>query len=135
MFLHQTGRLQRAISHLLWSTQTFSVYFMHGDLSLFLALMFNNIFQVVRCICILNHAVPNTKDNLSCQLIIPQNQLGRKHGKILAAFFSFFVRATILVGRPSLWDFILSNCISESLSQNLIVRRCQLCCHYWNQRC
>lgn len=35
--------------------------------------------QVVRCICILNHPVPNTKDNLSCQLIIPQNQLGRKH--------------------------------------------------------
>lgn len=33
--------------------------------------------QVVRCICILNHPVPNTKDSLSCQIIIPQNQVGR----------------------------------------------------------
>ncbi|XP_019627646.1 PREDICTED: rab GDP dissociation inhibitor alpha-like isoform X2 [Branchiostoma belcheri] len=34
--------------------------------------------QVVRCICILSHPVPNTKDSLSCQLIIPQNQVDRK---------------------------------------------------------
>lgn len=33
--------------------------------------------QVVRCICILNHPIPNTKDSLSCQIILPQNQLGR----------------------------------------------------------
>ncbi|XP_066299859.1 rab GDP dissociation inhibitor alpha-like [Branchiostoma lanceolatum] len=36
------------------------------------------VAQVVRCICILSHPVPNTKDSLSCQLIIPQNQVGRK---------------------------------------------------------
>jgi len=34
--------------------------------------------QVVRCICLLNHPVPNTKDALSCQIIIPQKQVGRK---------------------------------------------------------
>lgn len=34
--------------------------------------------QVVRCICIMNHPIPNTKDSLSCQVIIPQNQVGRK---------------------------------------------------------
>lgn len=33
--------------------------------------------QVVRCICILKHPIPNTKDALSCQIIIPQNQVGR----------------------------------------------------------
>lgn len=33
--------------------------------------------QVVRCICIMNHPIPNTKDSLSCQVIIPQNQVGR----------------------------------------------------------
>lgn len=34
--------------------------------------------QVVRCICLLNHPIPNTKDSLSCQIIIPQKQVGRK---------------------------------------------------------
>lgn len=35
--------------------------------------------QVIRCICLLNHPIPNTKDALSCQIIIPQKQLGRKN--------------------------------------------------------
>lgn len=35
--------------------------------------------QVVRIICIMDHPVPNTGDALSCQVIIPQNQVGRKH--------------------------------------------------------
>uniref|UniRef100_A0A1W7RAN8 Rab GDP dissociation inhibitor n=1 Tax=Hadrurus spadix TaxID=141984 RepID=A0A1W7RAN8_9SCOR len=34
--------------------------------------------QVVRCICLMNHPVPNTRDALSCQIIIPQKQVGRK---------------------------------------------------------
>ncbi|XP_053203702.1 rab GDP dissociation inhibitor alpha-like [Panonychus citri] len=34
--------------------------------------------QVIRCICLLNHPIPNTKDSLSCQIIIPQKQVGRK---------------------------------------------------------
>ena len=34
--------------------------------------------QVIRCICLLNHPIPNTKDALSCQIIIPQKQVGRK---------------------------------------------------------
>jgi Rab GDP dissociation inhibitor len=34
--------------------------------------------QVARCICILDHPIPNTKDSLSCQIIIPQNQVNRK---------------------------------------------------------
>lgn len=37
-----------------------------------------NIGQVVRCICILSHPIPNTSDSKSCQLIIPQNQVNRK---------------------------------------------------------
>lgn len=36
--------------------------------------------QVVRCICLLNHPIPNTKDALSCQIIIPQKQVGRRSG-------------------------------------------------------
>nr|CAD7394749.1 unnamed protein product [Timema cristinae]CAD7429662.1 unnamed protein product [Timema monikensis] len=34
--------------------------------------------QVVRCICLMDHPVPNTRDALSTQIIIPQKQVGRK---------------------------------------------------------
>lgn len=37
--------------------------------------------QVLRAICILNHPVACTGDSDSAQLIIPQSQVGRKHGK------------------------------------------------------
>nr|CAH7766066.1 unnamed protein product [Callosobruchus chinensis] len=33
--------------------------------------------QVVRCICLMDHPIPNTKDALSTQIIIPQKQVGR----------------------------------------------------------
>ena len=36
------------------------------------------IGQVVRCICLLNHPIQNTNNALSCQIIIPQKQVGRK---------------------------------------------------------
>jgi Rab GDP dissociation inhibitor len=36
--------------------------------------------KVVRAICILKHPIPGTDDADSCQIIIPQNQVGRKHG-------------------------------------------------------
>jgi len=35
--------------------------------------------QVIRCICLMNHPIPNTKDALSCQIIIPQKQLNRRN--------------------------------------------------------
>lgn len=34
--------------------------------------------QVVRCICLLDHPIANTKDALSTQIIIPQKQVNRK---------------------------------------------------------
>lgn len=37
--------------------------------------------KVVRAICILKHPIPNTDNSDSVQLIIPQNQVGRKHGE------------------------------------------------------
>jgi Rab GDP dissociation inhibitor len=36
-----------------------------------------SVGQVVRAICITDHPIPNTNDSQSCQLIIPQNQVGR----------------------------------------------------------
>lgn len=44
--------------------------------------------QVIRCICLMNHPIPNTNNALSCQIIIPQKQVGRKSGM----FFTTFVR-------------------------------------------
>ncbi|XP_077565468.1 rab GDP dissociation inhibitor beta [Stigmatopora nigra] len=35
--------------------------------------------QVIRAICILSHPISNTGDINSCQIIIPQNQVNRKH--------------------------------------------------------
>jgi Rab GDP dissociation inhibitor len=38
------------------------------------------IGKVIRAICLLQHPIPNTDDADSVQLIIPQNQVGRRHG-------------------------------------------------------
>lgn len=38
--------------------------------------------QVIRCICLMDHPVPNTKDALSTQIIIPQKQVGRRSGAV-----------------------------------------------------
>jgi Rab GDP dissociation inhibitor len=38
--------------------------------------------KVVRAICIMNHPIPNTNDATSCQVIIPQKQVGRRYGNI-----------------------------------------------------
>ncbi|KAI9025025.1 GDP dissociation inhibitor [Phycomyces nitens] len=40
--------------------------------------------SVVRAICILNHPIPNTSDIDSVQIVIPQNQVGRKHDVYVA---------------------------------------------------
>ena len=37
--------------------------------------------KVIRAICILDHPIPSTNDSTSCQIILPQKQLGRKYGK------------------------------------------------------
>lgn len=44
--------------------------------------------QVVRVICFLNHPIPNTGDSDSVQLVIPQNQVNRKHDIYIAAVSS-----------------------------------------------
>ena len=35
--------------------------------------------KIIRCICLLDHPLPNTHNAQSCQIIIPQKQLGRKY--------------------------------------------------------
>jgi len=36
------------------------------------------VAQVVRTICFMNHPIPSTNDSDSCQIILPQKQVGRK---------------------------------------------------------
>ncbi|KAI9244348.1 GDP dissociation inhibitor [Sporodiniella umbellata] len=40
--------------------------------------------SVVRAICLLTHPIPNTSDSDSCQIVIPQSQVGRKHDIYIA---------------------------------------------------
>lgn len=39
------------------------------------------IGQVIRCICLMDHPIPNTNNLPSVQIILPQRQLGRASGK------------------------------------------------------
>jgi Rab GDP dissociation inhibitor len=69
--------------------------------------------QVIRCICLLNHPIPNTKDALSCQIIIPQKQVGRKfdiyvslvsytHQVAAKGWFIAMVSTTVETSNPEL---------------------------------
>lgn len=40
--------------------------------------------KVVRAICLLKHPIPGTDDSDSCQIIIPQNQVNRRNGKLFS---------------------------------------------------
>ncbi|KAL7007699.1 Rab GDP dissociation inhibitor alpha [Cystobasidiomycetes sp. EMM_F5] len=59
-----------------------------GDPSYFLDSKQERVIEegkVVRAICFLKHPIPNTDDSNSVQIIIPQNQVGRKHDIYIAA--------------------------------------------------
>ena len=43
-------------------------------------LVISQVGQVVRCVCLMDHPIPNTKDALSTQIIIPQKQVNRNSG-------------------------------------------------------
>jgi Rab GDP dissociation inhibitor len=51
--------------------------------------------QVIRCICILNHPIPETFVG-SCQIIIPQNQVHRKHGKYIISSLHKLIHSSFL---------------------------------------
>jgi len=69
------------------------------------------VAQVIRCICLMDHPIPNTKDALSCQIIIPQKQVGRKsdiyislvsytHQVAAKGWFVAMVSTTVETGNP-----------------------------------
>jgi len=48
------------------------------------------IGKVIRAICLLQHPIPNTDNGDSVQLIIPQNQVARRHGKTYTHSIAYF---------------------------------------------
>jgi Rab GDP dissociation inhibitor len=56
-----------------------------GDPSYFPANKIKETGKVVRCICILNHTIPNTSDAESVQIIIPGPQVGRVNDVFVCA--------------------------------------------------
>ncbi len=47
-----------------------------------------SVGKVIRCICIMDHSIPKTKDVPSCQIILPQRQINRKNDIFVAALNS-----------------------------------------------
>lgn len=71
----------------------------------------NKVGQVVRAICILDHPVPNTNEAASCQVIVPQKQVGRKndiyiscvsstHNVTAKGFYLVIVATTVETDNP-----------------------------------
>jgi Rab GDP dissociation inhibitor len=96
--------------------------------------------KVVRAICILKHPIPQTDNSDSCQIIIPQNQVGRRNGERMPQLTSWirsdkfpqifispwFLRPTMCVQRTStlplsaqLWRLPLLNSKSDQVLSSL----------------
>lgn len=43
----------------------------------------SSLGKIIRCICIMDHPIPKTKDMPSTQIIIPQKQVNRQNGKLI----------------------------------------------------
>jgi len=69
----ETGRVDGVVSE----GQTAKCKAVIGDPSYFEGKT-KKVGEIVRCICLLNHPIPNTGNAESAQIILPQNQLGRK---------------------------------------------------------
>lgn len=55
-----------------------------GDPSYFGPDKVKKVGEVIRVICLMRHTIPSTEDADSCQIVIPQNQVGRKHDIYIA---------------------------------------------------
>ncbi|KAJ1981344.1 Rab GDP dissociation inhibitor alpha [Dimargaris verticillata] len=77
--------------------------------------------RVIRAICLLKHPIPNTSDVNSVQLIIPQNQIGRKHDIYVAC-----VSATHNVCAKGYYLAIVSTVVETDIPEKEIVPGLQL---------
>lgn len=84
-----------------------------GDPSYFLTGKGNQVVEegkVVRSICLLKHPIPNTDNSDSLQLVVPQAQVGRKHGTLVCDRPYFISLSSQLIFRLSLYSRHLYRC-------------------------
>ncbi|GFZ52140.1 Probable secretory pathway GDP dissociation inhibitor 1 [Saitozyma sp. JCM 24511] len=77
--------------------------------------------KVVRAICILKHPIPGTDDADSAQIIIPQNQVGRKNDIYIAA-----VSSAHNVAAQNVWIAMVSTIVETSVPEREILPGLQL---------
>jgi len=77
--------------------------------------------KVIRAICILKHPIPGTDDADSAQIIIPQNQVGRKNDIYIAS-----VSAAHNVAAKDIWIAIVSTIVETSVPEREILPGIQL---------
>lgn len=77
--------------------------------------------KVIRAICILKHPIPGTDDSDSAQIIIPQNQVGRKNDIYIAA-----VSASHNVAAKDVWIAEVSTIVETSVPEREILPGLQL---------
>jgi Rab GDP dissociation inhibitor len=77
--------------------------------------------KVIRAICILKHPIPGTDDADSVQIIIPQNQVGRRHDIYIA-----MVSATHNVCAKDVYVAIVSTIVETNSPEKEIVPGLQL---------
>ncbi|ORX38184.1 GDP dissociation inhibitor [Kockovaella imperatae] len=77
--------------------------------------------KVIRAICLLKHPIPGTDEADSCQIIIPQNQVGRKNDIYIAA-----VSSAHNVAAQNVWIAIVSTIVETSVPEREILPALQL---------
>jgi Rab GDP dissociation inhibitor len=77
--------------------------------------------KVIRAICILKHPIPGTEDADSVQIIIPQNQVGRRHDIYIA-----MVSSTHNVCAKDVYVAIVSTIVETSIPEKEVVPGLQL---------
>ncbi|WVW85224.1 hypothetical protein I302_107262 [Kwoniella bestiolae CBS 10118] len=77
--------------------------------------------KVIRAICILKHPIPGTDNADSAQIIIPQNQVGRKNDIYIAA-----VSSAHNVAAANVWIAIVSTIVETSVPEREILPGLQL---------
>ncbi|EPQ60522.1 rab GTPase activator [Gloeophyllum trabeum ATCC 11539] len=77
--------------------------------------------KVIRAICLLKHPIPGTDDSDSCQIIIPQNQVGRKNDIYIA-----MVSSTHNVCAKDVYVAIVSTIVETSVPEKEILPALQL---------
>lgn len=90
--------------------------------------------KVIRAICILKHPIPGTDDADSAQIIIPQNQVGRKNGKLktphglelMVDIYIAAVSASHNVAAKDVWIAEVSTIVETSVPEREILPGLQL---------